>query len=85
MTGFNSFTQELCVDHAVVRADDSKTDALETMLVHAGVAQSVNYKTTIVDKVIDVTDALNVMLSSSLRVFITYKITDQYRFHYQIR
>ena len=67
-SGFNSFTQELCVDHAVVAAaDEVKAEALKD-LKQAGVAQSVTYKTAIVTKVTDVTDALNV------RVFFTSRI-----------
>ena len=44
----------------MVRAEDSKPDVTERALDQAGVAQSVAYKTSIIDKVTDVTDALNV-------------------------
>ncbi|KAL2045926.1 hypothetical protein ABVK25_011922 [Lepraria finkii] len=67
MTSFNHFAQELFVHHAIVSADDSKSDTLETTLEHANVAQSVNCKTTIVDKVADVTDAFNINAAFTIK------------------
>lgn len=68
--GFNSFTQELCLDGAVVREDGKEVDhkarevkegeaeSVETGKVN--VAQSVSYKTSIIDKVSDIFDTMNV-------------------------
>ncbi|KAK4694377.1 hypothetical protein P7C71_g3197, partial [Lecanoromycetidae sp. Uapishka_2] len=66
-SGFNSFTQELCIDHAVVRADDSTPDLPEKPLERLGVAQSATYKTSIVEKVTDVTDALNINAAFTIK------------------
>ena len=60
LIGFNSFTQELCIDNAVVRGDDTPTSQEGTKIIQ-DVAQSVTYKTSIIDKVTDVTDAMNVL------------------------
>jgi hypothetical protein len=58
-SGFNSFTQTLCIDHAVVRDTDM---LLETNQKEAekAVPQSVTYKTSIITKTTDVTDMMNV-------------------------
>ncbi|KAJ5748584.1 uncharacterized protein N7511_010280 [Penicillium nucicola] len=58
-TGFNSFTQQLCIDNAVVRNDNAEP-ALEIELKEKDIPQEVTYKTSIVDKVTDVTSAMNI-------------------------
>ncbi|OQD87272.1 hypothetical protein PENANT_c006G02155 [Penicillium antarcticum] len=58
-TGFNSFTQQLCIDNAVVR-DENAAVALEIELKERDIPQEVTYKTSIVDKVTDVTSAMNI-------------------------
>lgn len=62
LTGFNSFTQELCLEGAVTREDGSKgiEAAPESKEAPVRVAQQVTYKTSIIDKVSDVFDTLNV-------------------------
>ena len=59
MTGFNSYTQQLCVDHAVVE-NPNAPPAQGPEESNTGVPQSVVFKTSIVDKMSDITDALNV-------------------------
>ncbi|KAJ4214942.1 hypothetical protein NW759_009966 [Fusarium solani] len=59
--GFNSFTQELCLAGAVVREDGSspaKLADIDTSL--KPVPQSVTYKTSIIDKVSDVFNNLDI-------------------------
>ncbi|KAJ5715711.1 uncharacterized protein N7483_012892 [Penicillium malachiteum] len=58
-TGFNSFTQQLCIDHAVVR-DENAEKPLDITLLEKDIPQEVTYKTSIVDKVTDVTSAMNI-------------------------
>jgi len=61
--GFNSFTQELCLDGAVVREDGSAGNQLESPAPIENptqIAQSVTYKMSIIDKISDVLDTLNV-------------------------
>lgn len=57
--GFNSFTQQLCIDNAVVRDPDIKK-LNELAVEEKQVPQSVTYKTSVIDKVTDVTNAMNV-------------------------
>lgn len=58
--GFNSFTQQLCVDHAVipgepaVKADNADVESTKD------IPQSVTYKTSVINKVSDVTKNLQV-------------------------
>lgn len=59
MIGFNSYTQQLCVDHAVVGNPDAPP-VQGPEEPNTGVPQSVVFKTSIVDKMSDITDALNV-------------------------
>jgi hypothetical protein len=66
--GFNSYTQQLCVDHAVI-ADDTVSPAELRPTATEGVAQSVTFKTTMIEKFSDVTSALNV--GSPLPVLVT--------------
>jgi hypothetical protein len=61
--GFNSYTQQLCVDHAVIRDEKSLGDEWQPTEPKEGVSQQVTYKTTMIDKISDVTDALNVRLT----------------------
>lgn len=62
--GFNSYTQSLCIDHAVIRD--------ETYVAHAGddslpadpaaeIAQCVTFKTELIEKTSDLMSALNVI------------------------
>lgn len=59
-SGFNSFTQTLCIDHAVVRDLDLASEVPAISSDDKHVAQSVVYKTSVIDKTTDVTDNLNV-------------------------
>ncbi|KAF5024856.1 hypothetical protein F66182_3095 [Fusarium sp. NRRL 66182] len=61
-SGFNSFTQELCLDGAVTREDGGKAiePATQQEKPPVHVAQQVTYKTSIIDKVSDVFDTLNI-------------------------
>ncbi|KAI9924691.1 hypothetical protein MW887_006543 [Aspergillus wentii] len=56
-SGFNSYTQQLCVDDAVTK--EAKDIPVPTR-PKDGVAQSVVFKTSIIDKMSDITDALNI-------------------------
>lgn len=67
-SGFNSFTQTLCVDHAVVRDADMLVEANKDDTKEKHVAQSVTYKTSIITKTTDVTDEMNVRISSACRL-----------------
>ncbi|CAI7660092.1 unnamed protein product [Penicillium glandicola] len=57
--GFNSFTQQLCIDNAVVRDEDAERPQ-DITLLEKDIPQEVTYKTSIVDKVTDVTSAMNI-------------------------
>lgn len=59
-SGFNSFTQTLCIDNAVVRDGDAPVQAKAVGGHERHVAQSVVYKTSVIDKTTDVTDEMNV-------------------------
>lgn len=59
-SGFNSFTQTLCVDHAVLHDTDMLAEANQNQPKDREVAQSVTYKTSIINKTTDVTDEMNV-------------------------
>jgi hypothetical protein len=61
-SGFNSFTQTLCIDHAVIRDPDLLLAAKQNDPKDVQVAQAVTYKTSIIEKTTDVTDEMNVRL-----------------------
>ncbi|KAF2805525.1 uncharacterized protein BDZ99DRAFT_450125 [Mytilinidion resinicola] len=65
-SGFNSFTQQMCIDHAVTRDPDAIQQHAETA-IEKQVAQEVIYKTSIVDKVTDVTSAMNINAAFSIK------------------
>ncbi|GMF69850.1 unnamed protein product [Aspergillus oryzae] len=54
-SGFNSYTHELCLDDAVKKGTGSPPKLSDG----EGVAQSVVFKTSVIDKMSDITDALN--------------------------
>ena len=58
-SGFNSYTHELCLDDAVKKGTGSPPKLPDG----EGVAQSVVFKTSVIDKMSDITDALNVCLA----------------------
>ncbi|RAQ49620.1 hypothetical protein AFGD_002174 [Aspergillus flavus] len=55
-SGFNSYTHELCLDDAVKKGTGSPPKLSDG----EGVAQSVVFKTSVIDKMSDITDALNI-------------------------
>ncbi|KAE8314344.1 hypothetical protein BDV41DRAFT_575903 [Aspergillus transmontanensis] len=55
-SGFNSYTHELCLDDAVKKG----TGTPPKLSDGDGVAQSVVFKTSVIDKMSDITDALNI-------------------------
>ncbi|KAM5344890.1 hypothetical protein ACJ41O_010752 [Fusarium nematophilum] len=59
-SGFNSFTQTLCIDNAVVRDTNSPAEDKRIGPENREVAQAVTYKTCIIDKTTDVTDEMNI-------------------------
>lgn len=62
-SGFNSFTQTLCVDNAVVREPNNKgSGEVRQKQSEEEVPQSVIYKTSIIEKSTDVTDEMNVSI-----------------------
>lgn len=69
-SGFNSFTQTLCIDHAVVR-DADLLEAKKAEPKDKDVAQSVTYKTSIIEKTSDVTDVMGVCDLFSVSYFLT--------------
>ena len=84
-TGFNSYTQQLCIDHAVVRDETAiKYPADEKLPTtpEAQVAQSVTFKTEVIEKLSDLTDNLNVRsMLDSTRAWLS--LIDQWRFDRQ--
>lgn len=65
-TGFNSFTQQLCIDNAVVSdPEHKKWSAVEPE--EKQIPQSVTYKTSVVDKVTDVTSAMNINAAFAIK------------------
>ncbi|CAG7557900.1 unnamed protein product [Fusarium equiseti] len=68
-TGFNSFTQQLCVNGAVTSSKEAGSEAKKEPSPHPAqpVAQDVVYKTSIVDKVTDVTNEMNVNAAFSIK------------------
>ncbi|KAF4462445.1 hypothetical protein FALBO_10745 [Fusarium albosuccineum] len=90
-SGFNSFTQELCLDGAVVREDGTPgrqhqhetDDDGDSGKPHSGpVAQLVTYKTSIIDKVSDGFDTLDInaaftIKNSDLTYMVSCKVVNQ--------
>ncbi|KAH8627321.1 hypothetical protein IG631_17089 [Alternaria alternata] len=66
-SGFNSYTQTLCIDHAVVRDSELAIEVKPNIDSEKHVAQSVIYKTSVIDKTTDVTDNLNVSGAFSIK------------------
>ncbi|KAK6339138.1 hypothetical protein TWF718_008562 [Orbilia javanica] len=65
-SGFNSFTQTLCVNNAVVRDTEliaSKQNSTEVEQI----AQSIVYKTSIIDKTTDVTDEMQINAAFNIK------------------
>ncbi|MCJ1457650.1 hypothetical protein MMC28_008019 [Mycoblastus sanguinarius] len=58
-SGFNSYTQQLCIDHAVGQ-DDAAPKYAYNIVKAEGIAQSVTYKTEVISKMSDITDALDI-------------------------
>ncbi|KAB8206010.1 hypothetical protein BDV34DRAFT_212665 [Aspergillus parasiticus] len=56
-SGFNSYTQQPCVDDAVKKGNVKPPELSQCQ---EGVAQSVVFKTSIIDKMSEITDALNI-------------------------
>jgi hypothetical protein len=87
-SGFNSFTQTLCVDNAVVRETDLQISGKEDDARAKSVAQSVIFKTSVINKTTDVTDEMKVQ-SPSLHTWILTNqycaMTDQRRVQHQVR
>lgn len=69
-SGFNSYTQQLCVDDAVRKGNSEPPEPTKP---EDGVAQSVIYKTSVIDKMSDITDALNVCLLPLVNVYLHTK------------
>ncbi|VUC29191.1 unnamed protein product [Clonostachys rosea] len=65
-SGFNSFTQTPCVDHAVIRDVDIIAKLEEDGEEHKQVAQSVTYKTCVIEKTTDVTDEMKVSATAPI-------------------
>jgi hypothetical protein len=61
-SGFNSFTQTPCVDHAVIRDVDIAVKLEKEGEEPKQVAQSVTYKTCVIEKTTDVTDEMKVSM-----------------------
>ncbi|KAI1183992.1 hypothetical protein F5B17DRAFT_102470 [Nemania serpens] len=67
-TGFNSFTQQVCIDAAVTSSKDiNSAMAPAEPDRNKPIAQEVVYKTSIVDKVTDVTNEMNVNAAFSIK------------------
>ncbi|KAK4197960.1 hypothetical protein QBC40DRAFT_205879 [Triangularia verruculosa] len=64
--GFNSYTQQLCINNAVIR-DKSIQDMIEPEKPRLPMAQEVTYKTSVIDKVTDVTNAMNINAAFSIK------------------
>lgn len=64
--GFNSFTQKICMNDAVVKGS-TVTDRASSDDRPKGISQIVSYSSRFVDKLSDVTDAMNVSASLSIK------------------
>jgi len=64
--GFNSFTQQICLNEAVVRGEDL-SDPSDNSDGSKGISQIVSYSSRFVDKLSDITDAMNVSASLSIK------------------
>ncbi|RSL47245.1 hypothetical protein CEP54_013484 [Fusarium duplospermum] len=81
--GFNSYTQQICLTDAVMRPSDAPngkktikvgddaltkpTDGTETPKPKQGVSQIVSYSSRFVEKLSDITDAMNISASLSIK------------------
>ncbi|KAK1753658.1 hypothetical protein QBC47DRAFT_430507 [Echria macrotheca] len=64
--GFNSYTQQLCINDAVVR-EPTAAEAAKAEKPRLPMAQEVTYKTSVIDKVTDVTSAMNINAAFSIK------------------
>ena len=83
--GFNSYTQQLCIDHAVGQ-DDAAPKYAYNIVKAEGIAQSVTYKTEVISKMSDITDALDVRGHSHLflMALTNDRAADQRRTYHQV-
>jgi hypothetical protein len=71
--GFNSYTQNVCLDGAMTATLISETDDiakksdLSPALPSGSVSQVVSYSSRIVDKLSDIVDAMNISYGSSIK------------------
>ncbi|KAI3531206.1 hypothetical protein CSPX01_14339 [Colletotrichum filicis] len=63
-SGFNSFTQQLCINNAVVK---ERSGDVSEKSKPPGQAQAVTYKTSVIDKVTDVINAMNINAAFSIK------------------
>ncbi|KAK3395070.1 hypothetical protein B0H63DRAFT_362420, partial [Podospora didyma] len=66
-SGFNSFTQQLCINNAVVRERQPQESAVDVDKPRLPIAQEVVYKTAVIDKVTDVTSAMNINAAFAIK------------------
>ncbi|KAH7146774.1 hypothetical protein B0J13DRAFT_621722 [Dactylonectria estremocensis] len=66
-TGFNSFTQQICVNGAVTSSKDASSQEKKEPVPTQPVAQDVVYKASLVDKVTDVTNEMNINAAFSIK------------------
>ncbi|KAJ2993956.1 hypothetical protein NUW58_g1683 [Xylaria curta] len=64
-TGFNSFTQQICINDAVTSVKEK--EARQKVDKNLPVAQDVVYKTSIIDKVTDVTNEMNINAAFAIK------------------
>lgn len=79
-SSFNSFTQTLCIDNAVVRDPDPVADVKEALAAgETNVAQSVIYKTSIIEKATDVVKATRVRIPCTAQTLTHYEADTHYQ------
>ncbi|GJD00002.1 hypothetical protein ColKHC_08827 [Colletotrichum higginsianum] len=63
-SGFNSFTQQLCINNAVMRGPTVEANAEKTF---KGQAPEITYKTSVIDKATDITSVMDINPAFSIK------------------
>ncbi|KAJ9613426.1 hypothetical protein H2200_003368 [Cladophialophora chaetospira] len=65
--GFNSYTQQICIDNAVARGPPQAARNNNSTGNQTGVSQIVSYSSRFVEKLSDITDSMNISASMSIK------------------
>ncbi|TIC94346.1 hypothetical protein CH35J_009737 [Colletotrichum higginsianum] len=73
-SGFNSFTQQLCINNAVMRGPTVEANAEKTF---KGQAPEITYKTSVIEKVTDITSAMDINPAFSINFLVSITVVNE--------